>query len=177
MFPDAQRVLHLFSGSLPADEQGRYVRFDCQGNADVIGDAHELSRYFAPDTFDLILADAPYSVEDAEHYGTPMIKRNTVLAECGKVLQRDGFIVWLDQVLPMFRKSELHLCGAIGVVRSTNHRFRVASFFRKIRDIRNPSKRETDNFQKGVGNPVRQIPDRAKGLIRDRAHSLRRGPS
>jgi hypothetical protein len=132
MFPDAQQVLHLFSGSLPADEQHRYVRFDCQGDADVIGDAHELSRYFQPDAFDLILADPAYSAEDSEHYGTPMITRNKVLAECAKVIQPGGFIIWLDQVLPMFRKRELHLCGAIGVVRSTNHRFRVAAFFRRV---------------------------------------------
>jgi hypothetical protein len=61
-----------------------------------------------------------------------MIQRNRVLAECVTVLQLGGFVVWLDQVLPMFRKSTLHLCGAIGVVRSTNHRFRVAAFFRKL---------------------------------------------
>lgn len=132
MFPDAQRVLHLFSGSLPPDPQGRYVRFDCQGSADVLGDAHKLSEFFEPNTFDLILADPAYSAEDSEHYGVPMIRRNVVLRECVTVLCPGGYIVWLDQVLPMFRKSDLHLCGAIGIVRSTNHRFRVAAIFRRL---------------------------------------------
>jgi len=126
MFPDAERVLHLFSGSIP---DGDYFKFDTD-----IGDAHHLSNYFEPCTFDLIMADPPYSVEDAEHYGTPMINRNTVLRECGIVLDTGGYIVWLDQVLPMFRKAELHLCGLIGIVRSTNHRFRVASIFRKVKE-------------------------------------------
>jgi hypothetical protein len=129
LFPDAAKVLHLFSGSLPP---GNYVRFDLNGQGDVAGDAHDLASYFRPNQFDLVLADPPYSSEDAENYGSPLIKRNRVLAECVKVLQPGGFVVWLDQVLPMFRKCELHLCGAIGIVRSTNHRFRVASFFRKV---------------------------------------------
>jgi hypothetical protein len=130
LFPDAQKVLHLFSGSLPP---GPYTRFDIQGsNADIIGDAHELSKYFGTGSFDLILADPPYTGEDANHYGTPMIRRNKVLAECATILQPEGFLVWLDQVLPMFHKRTLHLCGAIGIVRSTNHRFRVASIFKKL---------------------------------------------
>lgn len=71
MFPDATDILHLFSGSLP---KGNYIRFDLH-SADINGDAHNLSSYFEGAIFDLILADPPYSQEDAEHYGTPMIKR------------------------------------------------------------------------------------------------------
>lgn len=129
LFPDAERVLHLFAGSLP---KGDYTRFDVQGDVDVRGDAHCLVQHFEPNSFDLILADPPYSSEDADHYGSPMVNRNTVLKQCSIVLEPGGFVVWLDQVLPMFRKSELHLCGLIGIVRSTNHRFRVASFFKKV---------------------------------------------
>lgn len=130
MFPDAKRVLQLFSGSLPP---GPYTRFDSRPEgADVVGDAHKLSQYFKPGEFDLIIGDPPYSAEDADHYGQPMVQRNKVLTECVSLLQPGGFIVWLDQVLPMFRKDSLFLCGAIGIVRSTNHRFRVAAFFRKL---------------------------------------------
>lgn len=128
LFPDAKSVLHLFSGSLPASP--KYVRFDMR-NADVIGDAHHLSSYFKR-KFDLIYCDPPYSVEDCDHYQCSMVKRNVILRECVKVMQRGGFIVWLDQVLPMFKKSELLMCGVIGVVRSTNHRFRVATIFKKL---------------------------------------------
>jgi len=129
MFPDASNVLHLFSGSLPT---GNYTRFDLKEDADVVGDAHELSFYFEPATFDLILADPPYSQEDAEHYGTPLISRNRVVTECAAILEPGGYLVWLDQVLPMFRKDTLFLCGLFGIVRSTNHRFRVASIFRRV---------------------------------------------
>ena len=129
MFPDAERVLHLFSGSLPA---GNHVRFDRLTGADVVGDAEQLSTYFPGRTFDLIYADPPYSVEDCNHYGCSMINRNKVLSECAKVLDSDGFVVWLDQVLPIFRKRELEMCGVIGMVKSTNHRFRVTTIFKKV---------------------------------------------
>ena len=136
MFPDAERILHLFSGSMPA---GNYVRFDRKGvegsQAEVIGEAEKLADYFTSPRpvrqFDLIFADPPYSIEDCEHYGCAMVNRNKVLAECVKVLEPGGFVLWLDQVLPMFRKAELQLAGVIGMVKSTNHRFRVITMFRK----------------------------------------------
>lgn len=133
LFPDAQRVLHLFSGKVEKGLWPEEVTFDIREDLkpDVIGDAHRLAEYFPSESFDLILADPPYTAEDAEHYGTPMIKRNTVLQQCISVLRQGGFLVWLDQVLPMFRKKELKLAGTIGLVRSTNHRFRVVCIFQK----------------------------------------------
>lgn len=130
LFPDAQRILHLFSGSLVP---GLYTRFDrLPEHADVVGDAEQLSTCFPDRKFDLIYADPPYSVEDCEHYGCAMVNRNKVVAECAKVLEPGGFLVWLDQVLPMFRKVELHMCGVIGMVKSTNHRFRVVTIFQRL---------------------------------------------
>jgi len=133
LFPDCKKILHLFSGMLTSEEARGGIRFDIRITCkpDVLGDAHELSKYFPANTFDLILADPPYSNEDAYHYGRPMINRNKVIKECVKVLQPNGFIVWLDQVLPMYRKKELKLVGTIGIVISTNHRFRIASIFQK----------------------------------------------
>lgn len=130
LFPDCKKVLHLFAGSLV---KGDYTRFDIKPEfADVVGDASKLSSYFNKKTFDLIYADPPYSVEDCEHYGTCMINRNKVLKECVSILKVGGFIVWLDQVLPMFRKDELQMIGVIGMVKSTNHRFRVITIFQRV---------------------------------------------
>ena len=81
--------------------------------------------------YDLVLADPPYSVEDAEHYQTSMIKRNVVM----KALERltsGTHIVWLDQVLPMYRKDMFTVEAVIGMVKSTNHRFRVITIFRRL---------------------------------------------
>jgi len=136
LFPDAKNVLHLFSGVVESGLWLNECRFDIKPELkpDVIGDAHKLSNYFSKELFDLILADPPYSNEDAMHYGTPMINRNKVVKECYYVLKAGGFLCWLDQVLPMYRKIEFRLVGIIGIVRSTNHRFRVLSIFQKIGD-------------------------------------------
>lgn len=129
MFPNQEKVLHLFSGILPKDDS--YIRFDMIQNCDVSGDAHKLSEYFCDTKFDLISADPPYSGEDADKYGTPMINRNKVVSECSKILKPNGYLVWLDCVFPMHRKSDVKFVGTIGLIRSTNHRFRVVSIFRK----------------------------------------------
>jgi hypothetical protein len=131
MFPEKNRVLHLFSGKVDtAIFKGKRIDINEENHPDVIGDAHELSKYFGED-FDLILADPPYSVEDCEHYGTSMISRNKVLEECYKVLEPGGHVVWLDQVLPMYSKLKLQPVGFIGMVKSTNHRFRIITIFEK----------------------------------------------
>ena len=130
LFPDCENILHLFSGSL---KECIGIRFDINQSCepDIVGDAEYLSTYFPDNYFSIIYADPPYSEEDANKYGRCMVKRNKVLAECYKIICPGGFLVWLDQVLPMYRKSEFTLIGTIGIIRSTNHRFRVVSIFQK----------------------------------------------
>ena len=69
------------------------------------------------------------SVEDAERYQGSMVKRNLVMRALQRC-QSGTFIVWLDQVLPMYRKDRFDLEAVIGVVKSTNNRFRVLSVFK-----------------------------------------------
>jgi 16S rRNA G966 N2-methylase RsmD len=98
---------------------------------DMIGDAENLSNYFNPSTFEIIYADPPYSEEDARNYGFPLINRNKVIKEAYKVLIPGGFLVWLDQVFPMYRKVDYKLVGTINIIRSTNHRVRDVFIFQK----------------------------------------------
>lgn len=131
LFPDAERVLHLFSGSLPP---GPYLRCDCQGEAEILGDAEEIDSLVGPLTFDLVLADPPYNEAEAAKYGTKMIGRATVLAAVHRILDPGGFLVWLDHVFPQYAKTDWHLRGLIGLVGSTNHKIRQVTIFEK-RDI------------------------------------------
>ena len=136
LFPDMEDVLHLFSGTVEKGLWKNEVLFDINPdlNPDVVGDAEHLSDYFNANSFDLVVADPPYSAEDAEHYGRPMVSRNKVMKDVHKILRPGGFICWLDQVLPMYRKDQFRLVGTIGIIRSTNHRFRVLSIFQKVCD-------------------------------------------
>src|SRR5215207_6925170 len=96
-----------------------------------VADAHDLSPVPLA-TYDLVLADPPYSVEDAERYQTTMVKRNVVLRSLAAGMRPGARVVWLDQVLPMYRKAEWTIEAVIGIVKSTNHRFRVVTVFRRL---------------------------------------------
>lgn len=130
MFPDARDILHVPSGSIPP---GPYLRIDIRHevNPDIVGDCHDLPALVGDRRFDLILADIPYSIEDADHYGRPMVKRNQVFKSCLEVCKPGGWIVWLDQVFPMHRKDQVDWALAVGIVKSTNHRVRGVFGFRK----------------------------------------------
>lgn len=138
LYPDAMRILHLFSGSLtkavpPLGSQIIRLDINPELEPDIIGDAHQLSS-LVPLPQDLIIADPPYSEEDARHYGYPLVKRNTVVRECVKVLARGGHLVWLDQVRPQYRKKDWNAIGEIGVALGTNRRVRMIFILEKKRE-------------------------------------------
>jgi hypothetical protein len=132
LFPDKRRILHVFSGrvdlaALPGDtvDINKRLRPTFVDDAQTLGTV-PLERY------DLILADPPYSVEDASRYETTMIKRNSVMRALQRV-PNGTHVVWLDQVLPMYRKDMFGIDAVIGMVKSTNHRFRVVTVFRRLK--------------------------------------------
>lgn len=131
LFPDKRRVLHLFSGKVDLGAfPGDTVDIEPSLNPTYIDDAQSL-RSVPLEQYELVMADPPYSVEDAEHYGTSMVKRNRVM----RALQRlspGAHIVWLDQVLPMYRKDRFAQEAVIGMWKSTNHRFRGITIFRRL---------------------------------------------
>lgn len=132
LFPDKQKVLHLFSGhvdtvTLPGDTVDIHPHL----NPTFVDDAHTLTKV-PVEHYDLTCGDPPYSVEDCNHYKCTMVKRNVVLKSLGARLPSGAHVCWLDQVLPMYRKDQFAIDGVIGVVKSTNHRFRVVTIFRKL---------------------------------------------
>lgn len=131
LFPDKKAVLHLFSGKVDCEAfPGKRVDINADLEPDYVDDAQSL-EHVPLGQFDLVLADPPYSVEDCDHYQTTMIKRNKVM----KALERlpaGTHVVWLDQVLPMYRKDMFSLEAVIGMVKSTNHRFRVITIFERL---------------------------------------------
>ena len=131
LFPDKKNTLHLFSGKVDLEVfPGETVDINPDLEPDFLDDAQTLERV-PLGVYDLVLADPPYSVEDAEHYQVPMVKRNKVMKVLGSRLKAGAHVVWLDQVLPMYRKDQFVMEAVIGMVKSTNHRFRVMTVFRK----------------------------------------------
>lgn len=134
MFPGIEpaRTLHVFSGSLPA---GPYLRCDSVRPADLQCEATDLPARFAADGLPkarLVLADPPYSAEDAAKYGTPMINRRRVLSALAQVTVPGGHLCWLDTQWPMHRKDEWVTAGRILIQRGTQHRARVLTIFERL---------------------------------------------
>lgn len=131
LFPDKKNTLHVFSGKVDLGVfPGDTVDINPELNPTYIDDAQKLESV-PLQRYDLVLADPPYSVEDCEHYGTSMVKRNSVMRSLQR-LSSGSHVVWLDQVLPMYRKDEFQLQATIGMWKSTNHRFRGISIFEKM---------------------------------------------
>lgn len=143
LFPDfdKEQTLHMFGGSLC-----RGFSSDKDWGEDFPGSTFDINPILAPDylgdakeaysiigrKFDIILADCPYSAKDAERYGYPMINRKTIMGECAKLLNNDGYLIWLDEISPMYKKTDFKRIGGIGLERSTNHRVRYIFMYRKI---------------------------------------------
>lgn len=142
LFPDAGNVLHLFSGYVSVSEfPGDTVDINPELNPTYIDDAQTLNNVPLGE-YDLILADPPYSVEDAVHYKTSMVQRNKVMQALGYRCQPGATVVWLDQTLPMYRKDQWEIIGLIGMMKSTNHRFRMVTIFRNRRVVPTKSLQE-----------------------------------
>jgi hypothetical protein len=130
LFRDKQRCLHVFSGMVNLDEfPGDTVDLSGELNPTYVDDAQSLLDV-PLENYDMVLADPPYSVEDAEHYQKSMVKRNKVMDALAR-LPSGAHIAWLDQVLPMYRKADFEVEAMIGILKSTNHRFRMLVIFRR----------------------------------------------
>ena len=123
-------MLHLFSGKVDLTTfPGDTVDINPDLSPTYVDDAQRLENV-PLEKYDLVLADPPYSIEDAERYKTTMVKRNSVMSAL-RGLSTGAHVVWLDQVLPMYRKDAFGIEAVIGMVKSTNHRFRVVTVFHR----------------------------------------------
>lgn len=137
LFPDAgDDILHAFSGSLPPGPYSRLDLIDRVGVPDCrlhIGNIYDAPTIFADRApFGLVIADPPYSTEDAVHYGTPMVDRRRVMSALAGVTRPGGYLAWLDTVWPMHKKTQWLTVGRILIQRSTNHRVRALSIFERV---------------------------------------------
>lgn len=129
LFPEACHVLHLCAGKVQTGFWPQEVKLDIRRDVtpDVVGDSAWLP--FRDKVFDLVLADPPYTKEDARKYGTGTINRRLTIKEASRVLVPGGHLAWLDTVYPMFSRSEFQLVATIGLIRSTNNRVRNVFIF------------------------------------------------
>lgn len=106
LFPDCDKILHLFSGSI-ADLRMNEVTYDIKPDFApmVRDDVKNLLKHFQLDQFDLILADPPYEERDFEKYGCKPFNKKLAVAECSQIVKEHGF--WFGSMLscPNFQRG------------------------------------------------------------------------
>lgn len=128
LFPDAERILHCPSGTL----EGPGVTVDRISDGvrrpTVVADAGRLP--FRDYSFDLILADPPYTRSDSRKYGCPPFPLLRAMREYRRLLRGGGYLGILHTFVPQFSRDQWELRGLIGVVTGFNRATRIFSIMR-----------------------------------------------
>lgn len=138
LFPDKFRVLHLFSGKVDLSSLGRSICRSCPATRSMFArtsiprtsmTARRWKRCRSKITI-WFCATRPTRARTPNAMARPWCGEKKVL----RALERfpaGAHVVWLDQVLPMWRRDCFALEAVIGIWKSTNHRFRELSIFRR----------------------------------------------
>lgn len=126
--PDAE-VLNLFCGM---NTQGFRVDIKPEVNPDLACDAHELTKHLQQ-KFDIILADPPYSNQEAEDiYGTPNLNYKKWTAEATQLLRDGGLlIVYHKYLMPNPDPTIYSVIKRVFIAGRIRHLPRIAVYFIK----------------------------------------------
>ena len=126
--PEA-RVLNLFCGM---NTQGYRVDIRTEVKPDLVADVHKLTDYLSQE-FDIILADPPYSNEEAkELYDTPKLNYKAWTSEATKLLSVGGLlIVYHKYVMPNPNPEIYQVIKRVFIGNRIYHIPRVAIYFVK----------------------------------------------
>lgn len=125
------KLLNLFCGM---NKLGFRVDIKPEVKPDLIADAHEVSRYLGKTKkFDVILADPPYSNEEAKDlYGTDKLKYKIWTNECSKLLRPGGLlIIYHKFVMPNPNPDIYEVVKRAFIGNRPYHLPRVAIYFKK----------------------------------------------
>lgn len=124
------RILNLFCGT---NKHGFRVDIKEEVNPDLLADAHSFTDKLNGQTFNLIIADPPYSAEEAkEIYGTPPLKYKKWTKECDRVLEEGGLLmVYHKYVMPNPNPDKYIVVKRVFIGNRTMHLPRVCIIFQK----------------------------------------------
>lgn len=123
------KILNLFCGM---NKEGFRIDLNPEVRPDILGDAHKLEE-LVDTKFDIILADPPYSTEEAKQlYGTPKLNYKVWTGGCEKVLNPGGLlIVYHKFVMPNPNPELFYVEKRVFIGNRPYHLPRVAIYFRK----------------------------------------------
>lgn len=123
------RILNIFCGMC---KYGYRVDINPKVKPNLLCDVHRLSESLKTQ-FDIILADPPYSNEEAkEIYGTPKLNYKKWSKECDKLLVRGGlFIIYHKRFMPPPNKNKYFTIKRVFIGGIPNHLPRIAIYYKK----------------------------------------------
>lgn len=126
--PDAQ-ILNLFCGM---NQEGFRVDIKPEVKPDLVCDAHHLTEHLH-DKFDIILADPPYSDQEAaEIYGTPKLRYKVWTREATQLLNPGGLLIVYHKYLMPNPDPEIYrVIKRVFIANRVYHLPRVAVYFQK----------------------------------------------
>jgi SAM-dependent methyltransferase len=132
LFPDAQRILHLPSGTVtgPGVTVDR-IRDEVR-RPQILADAGVLP--FRDASFDLLLSDPPYTPADSRKYGCAPFPLGKMMAEAHRILRPGGYIGVLHTYYPSYRRKMWQLTGLVAVVTGFQRATRMFSLFERKPD-------------------------------------------
>lgn len=133
---DNPKILNLFCGM---NKYGFRIDVNPDVKPDLLCDAHNFSDKLNGQTFNLIIADPPYSTEESkEIYGTGPLKYKKWTEQCDNVLDEGGlFMVYHKYVMPNPNPEKYYVVKRIFIGNRTLHLPRVCIVFKKKNNTTN----------------------------------------
>lgn len=130
------QLLNLFCGM---NKYGFRIDIKPEVTPDLLCDAHTFSEKLNGGRFNAIIADPPYSKEEARDiYGTPPLKYKIWTNECDKVLNDGGLLmIYHKYVMPNPNPNKYEVVKRVFIGNRTYHLPRVCIVFRKKMQILN----------------------------------------
>lgn len=124
------KLLNVFCGM---NKYGCRIDIKPEVNPDFVLDIHELSTIIDHQLFDVIIADPPYSEQEAkEIYGTLKLNYKKWTLECDKVLNNGGLLmVYHKYVMPNPNPEKYEVVKRVFIGNRTMHLPRVCIVFQK----------------------------------------------
>ena len=125
------RLLNLFCGM---NKLGVRVDIKKEVNPDVLCDAHFVSKCFDYNSFDVVLADPPYSNQESkELYGTGKLNYKEWAGQCDLLLKKGGlFIIYHKYIMPNPNPKKYKIVKRVFIGNRPYRLPRIAIYFKKI---------------------------------------------